>query len=85
MIDFSDCEFIEEQMKFYTFYDFCDNRYILRILFRSLNRNAKQFYKWYVYANIHTNETYKNAIWDYLNDFIDDAQLLEMKIRYRAK
>lgn len=85
MIDFSDCEFIEEQMKFYTFYDFCDNRYILRILFHSLNRNAKLFYKWYVYANIHTNETYKNAIWDYLNDFIDDAQLLEMKIRYRAK
>lgn len=85
MIDFSDCEFIDDYMKFYTFYDFCDNRYILRILFRSLNRDAKLFYKWYVYANIHTNETYKNAIWDYLNDNETEEHILHLKKLYRAK
>ena len=85
MIDFSDCEFIDDYMKFYTFYDFCDNRHVIKYLFRALDLNAKRFYMWYVYANIHTNETYKNAICDYLNDYRDDNSLLEMKKRYTAK
>lgn len=85
MVDFSDCEFINQYMKYYTFYDFCDDREMIKSLFEGLDNNAKRFYLWYVYANIHTNETYKNAIWDYLNDNIDDDELLRMKILYKAK
>lgn len=84
-IDFSDCEFINEEMKFYTFYDFCDNRLGLKYLFNKLNRNAKRFYMWYVYSNIHMDLLFKNAIWDYLNNFVEESRILELKKQYRAK
>ena len=84
-IDFSDCAFINEEMKFYTFYDFCDNRIAMKYLFNKLNTNAKLFYMWYVYANIHMDLLFKNAIWDYLNDFCEEARMLELKKQYHAK
>lgn len=84
-IDFSVCEFIHENLNFYTYYDFCDNRKAIKRLFKELNKNAKLFYMWYVYANIHMNETFKNAIWDYLNGYDDGSHLLELKKIYRAK
>ena len=45
------------------------------------------FYKWYIFANIHMNETYKNAIWDYLNQFEEyyEINLLNLKRFYKAK
>lgn len=85
-IDFSICEFIEENMWFFTYYDFCDNRKYIKKLFDGLNKQQKKFYKWYVYANIHTNETYKNYIWDYLNGYDETgANLLNAKKFYREK
>ena len=84
-IDFSACEFIDENLKFYTYYDFCDNRRIIKKLFDKLDRNAKLFYMWYVYANIHMNETFKNAIWDYLVGADDGRELLNKKRFYVAK
>lgn len=84
-IDFSDCEFINEEMKFYTFYDFCDNRYALKYLFKKLNRNAQRFYMWYVYANVHMETYFKNAIWDYLNGFCEEERILNLKKQYHSK
>ena len=85
-IDFSICDFIEERMWFFTYYDFCDNRKQIKSLFDKLTRQQKKFYKWYVYANIHTNETYKNYIWDYLVGFEEaEANLLNAKRFYREK
>lgn len=86
-VDFSVCEFINENMWFFTYYDFCDNAKAIKLLFDKLDRNAKLFYMWYVYANIHMNETYKNAIWDYLNQEPKEyyIRLLELKRTYRAK
>lgn len=77
MFDFSDCEFIENQLKFYTYNDFLDNRYIIKRKFNGLTRNGKVFYKYYVYANIHITLNQKNKIWDYLNGYNDDKQLLK--------
>lgn len=73
--DFIECEFINDYMKFVTFKGFCDNAYVIKINFKSLNRNGKQFYKWYIYANIHMREFEKNKIWDYLNGDISIAEL----------
>ena len=82
---FSICPYIKEQMWFFTYYDFCDNRKVLRKMYNELNNNAKQFYKWYVYANIHMDLTYKNKIWDYLNGFDNGEELLHSKQFYKAK
>ena len=85
--DFSICKFIDEKMWFFTYYDFCDNRHDIKQLFETLNNDQKLFYKWYIFANIHMNETYKNAIWDYLNQFEEyyEINLLNLKRFYKAK
>ena len=66
-IDFSECSLIENELKFYTFVDFCKNRVIIKSKYKLLSKNGKLFYKYYVYANVHMKEMFKNAIWDYLN------------------
>lgn len=68
-VDFSVCEFINENMWFFTYNDFCENRFAIKKLFNELDRNGKIFYMYYVYANVRINEQLKNAIWDYLNEF----------------
>ena len=84
--DFSICEFIEERMWFFTYYDFCDNRIQIKRLFDNLTLQEKMFYKWYVYANIHMNDMFKNKIWDYLNEYdLHGEELMRAKRFYRAK
>ena len=85
-VDFSDCNFINEHMKFYTYYDFCDNSSAIKRLFDNyLSPNGKLFYRWYVYANTHMKLCFKNAIWDYLNGYDDEKyKLLELKKQYRV-
>lgn len=86
-IDFSDCRYIHENMSFYTYYDFCDGAKVLKKMYKSLSKDGKTFYKWYVYANIHMSETFKNAIWEYLNFDDPDSyiHLMELKRIYKAK
>lgn len=85
--DFSECEFISSEMWYYTYYDFCDQCHEIKDLFNQLSKLGRRFYRWYVYANIHMNETFKNAIWDYLN--FNDSEyyehLLSLKKNYKAK
>lgn len=83
-IDFKTCRFIEENMYFLTYNDFCDNRNIIKHLFQQLDKNGRLFYKWYVYANIHMNETYKNYIWDYLVGYDDGINLMYKRRFYKA-
>lgn len=78
-MDFSECEFIHKEMTIYTFDDFYRDRYVIKKQYKELNHNGKRFYMWYVYANTHMGLNKKNAIWDYLNDYKDDMQLLEIK------
>ena len=86
MTDFSECSFIEGEMKYYTYYDFVRNRNVIKKMYQLLSKNGKIFYKYYVYANIHMNETYKNAIWDYLNGYDDDGfELVRMARFYKVK
>ena len=86
MTDFSECSFIEGEMKYYTYCDFVRNRKVIKKMYQLLSKNGKIFYKYYVYANIHMNETYKNAIWDYLNGYDDDGfELVRMARFYKVK
>ena len=67
-VDFINCEFINEEMRYLTYTDFCQHCAIIKFLYNNLDRGGKRFYKWYVYANIHMGEYYKNLIWNYLNN-----------------
>jgi len=83
MTDFSDCEFISQNMNFYTYEDFVNARNGIKRLYNGLSRNGKLFYKWYVYANTHMELYFKNAIWDYLN--FPDEQYVERLIELKSK
>ena len=63
------CEFIENYMWFNTYFDFCDRREEIKDTYKLLNAREKRFYRWYVYSNVFMKETFKNAIWEYLNDY----------------
>lgn len=79
MTDFSECEFIEETMKIYTYKEFCKSRFTIKRLFNVLTKNGKRFYMWYIYANTHMSLKQKNAIWDYLNDYdLNGFNLLQL-------
>ena len=82
--DFSECEFIESEMKFYTYNDFCKNRKAICRLFLSLSKNGRVFYKYYVYANTHMKLNFKNRIWDYLNGYCNEEELLKLEALYKA-
>lgn len=84
-VDFSICPYIKDNMWFFTYYDFCDNRKVLKKMYEELEETAQQFYKWYVYANIHMDICYKNKIWDYLNGYDNGEELLKAKRFYKAR
>ena len=86
-VDFSECEFINNEMSYYTYYDFCNNCSAIKRLFKKLTNNGKRFYLWYVYANTHMKEFHKNAIWDYLN--FDEPEyynhLIQLEKQYKVR
>lgn len=85
-IDFSICSYIEQDMWVITYDDFCDRRAGLRRLYNRLTDDQKIFYKWYIYSNVHMKESFKNAIWDYLNGYdIDGLELMNKKKFYRPR
>lgn len=79
--DFSECEFINDYLRFVSYNDFCKNCNVIRAYYRTLSKNGKQFYKWFVYANILMNEGQKNMIWNFLNSETKDdiIDLLNLK------
>lgn len=85
-IDFEQCKFINEKMRFLTYVDFVGNRKLLKEMFQNeLDDNGKLFYMWYIYANIHMNETFKNYCWDYLNGYMTDPDLIYRLRFYKAR
>ena len=85
--DFRTCEFISKKMRFITYFDFCDKCDIIKKLYKGLSSSEQLFYKWYIYANIHMNETYKNAIWDFLNfeEIEYKMDMIRLKRTYHVK
>lgn len=77
--DFSECEFIDEEMKFYTYNDFIQNCYAIKRLYNKyLSNNGKLFYMWYLYSNIHLTMHQKNKAWDYINGYIEKESLYDL-------
>lgn len=86
-IDFSACSFIDEVLCFLTYYDFCKNAKVIKAYYDALENDARRFYKWYIYANIHMTEFFKDNIWQYLNsnDPIDYINLMDNQRKYRVR
>ena len=75
--NFKECDFINTEMKFYTYKDFLQNCYAIKRLYdKYLSSNGKLFYMWYVYSNVHITMNQKNKIWSFLNN---DTNYEELK------
>ena len=86
-VDFSVCKFIKEQLCFLTYNDFCRNAKILKLFYEGMDNDAKIFYKFYVYANIHMTEYFKDTIWNYLNNQEEEyyIELVDAVRKYKVK
>ena len=85
--DLKTCDFIQEYLRFITYIDFCNNARIIKYHYSTMDDREKRMYKWYVYANIHMIEKYKDLIWRYLNSEEPETyvELIMSKRTYRIK
>lgn len=83
--DFKQCRFIQKYMRFLTFYDFVKDCVYLKKAFDGMDDDGKLFYMWYIYANIHMTEHYKNVCWDFLNGYASYGDLKYNERFYKVK
>lgn len=83
--DFAFCKFIKDNLCFINLKDFYRNRRVLKLFYDGLDIDAKQFYKWYVYANIFMSEKEKDTVWNYLNneDVQYELNLIDLAKKYK--
>ena len=81
--DLSNCKIIKEPLVFYTYYDFCNNRNIIKHYFSKFDDLQKEFYKYYIYANTHCLLMFKNRIWEFLNNDCEEEDLLRLIKQYK--
>lgn len=82
IVDFTDCRFIENCMRYSDIKDFANISHILKARFKMMKPDGKLFYKYFVYAHTNTTENEKNIIWEYLND---DRQSVITYVDYLKK
>lgn len=72
------CEFIEKNLKYYSFTDFLTYHKQIKKTFKEQDLITKRLYQWYVFSS---NVSYiqKCGIWDYLNDYLEYNYLVELK------
>lgn len=83
-VDFSDCDYIKAELTFYTYNDFCNQRQIIKREYNKLSDIQKTFYHYYIYANQHMKNTYKDRIKDFLEGDCDEEELLKILKSYKA-
>lgn len=76
-VDFTECKFIKEQLRFLFFKDFCKDCFIIKRAYGKLSNDGKIFYKWYLYSHINIDLNKKNIIWSFLNDDITYEELVK--------
>lgn len=76
-VDFTECKFIKEELRFLFLKDFCKDRFIIKKEYNKLSSNGKIFYKWFLYSNIYTNLYQKDCMWDFINGNITNKEFLE--------
>lgn len=84
-VDFKECRLIENCLCYLTFDEFFKYREVIAKAFNELSKDGKLFYKFYVYANIHMELNYKDAIWNYVNLPIVESEmaLVNLNLIYR--
>lgn len=83
--DFSDCRILDETLTFYTYTEFCKKSNKIKFKYERLNETQKMFYHYYIYANQHMTQTYKDRIQEFLNDDCTKEELLNIIKFYKPR
>lgn len=83
--DMRSCRYIKENLRFVFYREFYRDRYLIRKLYNQLDKDAKIFYKWYLYSNINLTTTVKDNIWNFLNNTDEEYEKVIDGLMKRAK
>lgn len=65
------CDFIKEEMQFYSLKDFWKNSDNIRYYFYNCDSHIRQLYQWYVFANPNVSVKQKEMIWEYITSYYE--------------
>lgn len=80
---------VYDNMKFFGYRGFYDNRYKFKGLYEHLSMTDKYLYKYYVYSRRYLKERTCNIIWEFLNATDDELEAIDSRLydewfRYRV-
>jgi len=81
-------ELLGKGMTFYTFDDFIKRRHFIKAVLASkyeVDMKYYTIYRWYIQSRYWIKDKYKYLIWDYLNDYEDEEELMKEYNDYLAK
>jgi len=64
-----------ERAMFLNYKEFVKRRHQLKQVFSGMDREERQIYKWYIYANCLLTTKQKDLIWEYLHNDISNKRL----------
>ena len=80
-----DKDFFDERLLYYGLDEFYRKRLIIKTVLVTLPIKEQFLYRMYVYSRAFISDTWKNNIWDYLQDDITEVELLNMYMDYQNK
>jgi len=84
-IDWENLNFLDYDLRFYTYDEFCKRCKRIKFKYSKLNTNQKIFYHFYIYANQHMLLLYKDRIQDYLEDECTEEDLFKILKFYKPR
>ena len=80
-----DKEFFDSRLLYYGLDHFYANRYEIREVLHEQDSRTVHLYQWYVYSRPFINDTWKDYIWDFLYNDIEDYRFAELYIEYKKR
>lgn len=80
-----DIRFFDYRLLYYGLDHFYNNRHIIRDVLKEQTVDNAYLYKLYVYSRPFINDTWKDYIWDFLQNDIEDFEFANLYIEYKKR
>lgn len=80
-----DKDFFDERLLYYGLDEFYRKRLIIKTVLMTKSLSEQFLYRMYVYSRAFISDTWKNNIWDYLQDDIGEVEFLNLYMDYQNK
>ena len=80
-----DSKFFDERLLYYGLEEFYNKRILIKSLYQCKSYDEIYLYRMYVYSRAFISDTWKNNIWEYLNNDISDKEFRDMYKLYMDK